>query len=213
MHEDEQEILQKDFEQEDFHFHTVFDYGEHTANEPIAGETVEWEVRHDPFSDHRAGFEIRTYRRCKRVISFHQEFDELPNPCEPVSEVSFTYNDQPDRGLRVWDTNTGELVLNINSDVAMSPEMDFTPDGKQIVVFDGDGDVTIFDAQTGDVVGEPVNNLLRGTRNPFALNPKGTSFVGANNINTIYIYSLTEDQLIYEINSTQNDPITNLIYS
>jgi len=94
LYESEQEVLQKTFKQEDFHYHTVFDYGEHTTEEPIAEETTEWDVRHDPFSDYRAGFEIRIYRRCKRVISFHQGFNELPNQCEPVSVISFAYDDQ-----------------------------------------------------------------------------------------------------------------------
>lgn len=30
-----------------------------------------WELRPDPFSSHRAGFEVRTYRRCRRVLMFH----------------------------------------------------------------------------------------------------------------------------------------------
>jgi RHS repeat-associated protein len=40
-----------------------------------------WAVRPDPFSSYRAGFEVRTYRRCRRVMMFHH-FDELAlNPC------------------------------------------------------------------------------------------------------------------------------------
>jgi RHS repeat-associated protein len=30
-----------------------------------------WAVRPDPFSAYRAGFEVRTYRRCRRVLMFH----------------------------------------------------------------------------------------------------------------------------------------------
>ena len=30
-----------------------------------------WAVRPDPFSSYRAGFEVRTYRRCRRVLMFH----------------------------------------------------------------------------------------------------------------------------------------------
>jgi RHS repeat-associated protein len=41
----------------------------------------EWERRPDPFSQYRATFEARTYRRCRRVLMFHH-FDELGNePC------------------------------------------------------------------------------------------------------------------------------------
>ena len=93
LYEDFPEILDKPFEQNDFHFQTVFDFGEHTEDEPAADEVSPWDVRHDPFSDYRAGFEIRTYRRCKRVLLFHQFENELPTACEPVSEIAFGYED------------------------------------------------------------------------------------------------------------------------
>ena len=66
---------------EEFHFETVFDYGEHDLDQPAPNEDAEWEARPDPFSDYRAGFEIRTYRRCRRVLLFHR-FPELgETPC------------------------------------------------------------------------------------------------------------------------------------
>jgi RHS repeat-associated protein len=36
-----------------------------------------WAARPDPFSSHRAGFEVRTYRRCRRVLMFHH-IPDLP---------------------------------------------------------------------------------------------------------------------------------------
>jgi RHS repeat-associated protein len=36
-----------------------------------------WAVRPDPFSSHRAGYEVRTYRRCRRVLMFHH-IPDLP---------------------------------------------------------------------------------------------------------------------------------------
>jgi RHS repeat-associated protein len=36
-----------------------------------------WTVRPDPFSSHRSGFEVRTYRRCRRVLMFHH-IPDLP---------------------------------------------------------------------------------------------------------------------------------------
>ena len=50
-------------------FEAVFDYGEH-ANDDF-NETNTWPSRMDPFSNYRSGFEIRTYRLCKRVLMFH----------------------------------------------------------------------------------------------------------------------------------------------
>ena len=94
LYENFPEILDKPFDQGDFHFQTVFDYGEHTGDEPAADEPSPWDVRPDPFSDYRAGFEVRTYRRCRRVLPFHQFENKLPTDCEPVREMAFAYDDQ-----------------------------------------------------------------------------------------------------------------------
>jgi RHS repeat-associated protein len=59
----------------------VLDYGEHDINNPQPGDNNPWLCRTDPFSEHRAGFEIRTYRLCRRVLMFHH-FTELgAQPC------------------------------------------------------------------------------------------------------------------------------------
>lgn len=42
---------------------------------PCAGRP--WPVRPDPFSSYRSSFEVRTYRRCRRVLMFHH-IPELP---------------------------------------------------------------------------------------------------------------------------------------
>ena len=59
-------------------FELVFDYGEHYALVPTPNEIPGklWEYRPDAFSSHRAGFEIRTSRLCKRVLMFHHFKDE-----------------------------------------------------------------------------------------------------------------------------------------
>jgi RHS repeat-associated protein len=63
-------------------FQLVLDYGEHDLANPIPDPTpgMSWTSRLDPFSDCKAGFEIRTYRLCRRFLVFHG-FTELPiNP-------------------------------------------------------------------------------------------------------------------------------------
>src|SRR5262249_20605690 len=57
-------------------FEAVFDYGEHDESAPSPYETRQWLCRGDAFSVYRAGFEIRTYRLCRRVLFFHT-FHEL----------------------------------------------------------------------------------------------------------------------------------------
>jgi RHS repeat-associated protein len=77
----------------DFMFELVFDYGEHI--EYSSEETKEWTCRKDAFSHYKAGFEIRTYRLCERVMMFHQ-FDELNAGARTlVRSLGFRY-DQPD---------------------------------------------------------------------------------------------------------------------
>lgn len=57
-------------------FELIFDYGEHHAQDPKPNDNGTWLSRKDPFSQYRAGFEMRTYRLCQRVLMFHT-FPEL----------------------------------------------------------------------------------------------------------------------------------------
>jgi RHS repeat-associated protein len=55
----------------DWMFEVVFDYGDHDQHAPQPEPTGPWPCRPDPFSTYRPGFEVRTYRRCHRVLMFH----------------------------------------------------------------------------------------------------------------------------------------------
>jgi RHS repeat-associated protein len=61
-------------------FETVFDYGDHDEDAPSPEVQQDWLCRYEPFSDYKAGFEIRTYRLCRRILFFHdfKELDALP---------------------------------------------------------------------------------------------------------------------------------------
>ncbi|MBS0299124.1 MAG: VCBS repeat-containing protein [Proteobacteria bacterium] len=78
-------------------FEAVFDYGEHDANVPAPGDTGIWPARSDPFSSYRAGFEVRTYRICQRVLMYHHFPDEsgVGRNCL-VRSTDFTYSDEID---------------------------------------------------------------------------------------------------------------------
>ncbi len=66
-------------------FDVVFDYGEHDAAAPTpTGEANPWQPRNDPFSTYRSGFEVRTYRLCKRVLMFHRFPAEAARDVEAV---------------------------------------------------------------------------------------------------------------------------------
>jgi hypothetical protein len=83
---------------DDFHFEVVFDYGEHDEEAPSNEESVEWPARQDAFSTCRSGFEIRTYRLCRRVLMFHR-FSELEENDAPVPllvrSTDFVYEEGP----------------------------------------------------------------------------------------------------------------------
>ncbi len=68
-----------------FHLELVLDYGEHDLLKPTVQEIPGqfWNHREDPFSTYRSGFEIRTYRRCERVLMFHHFPDELQQDGSP----------------------------------------------------------------------------------------------------------------------------------
>jgi RHS repeat-associated protein len=57
-------------------FEVVFDYGDHDPDVPQPSPDRPWPCRTDAFSSYRAGFEVRTYRLCRRALLFHHFPDE-----------------------------------------------------------------------------------------------------------------------------------------
>jgi RHS repeat-associated protein len=87
-------------------FEVVFDYGEHTTNAP--DEAVSWPCRPDAFSSYRSGFEIRTYRLCRRVLMFHRMAELGETPCL-VRSTDLTYAKNPVFTQLIAATHTGYL--------------------------------------------------------------------------------------------------------
>ena len=102
-------------------FEVVFDYGEgHYAEtapdaegrifaqgriDPSPG--AHWPVRQDSFSSYRAGFEVRTYRLCQRVLMFHHFPDELGTPDYLVCSTDFAYDPGPIASFITQTTRSG----------------------------------------------------------------------------------------------------------
>ncbi len=80
-----------------WHFEVVFDYSEHDPNAPTPNDAGSWPARSDPLSSNRAGFEVRTYRICQRVLMFHHFPGEagIERNCL-VRSTDFTYSDEVD---------------------------------------------------------------------------------------------------------------------
>lgn len=80
----------------DWMFTVLFDYGEHNLHSPTKAEDNPWPVRADPFSVGTAGFEVRTYRLCRRILMFHH----FPSKFHGVQDAlvwstTLTYDESP----------------------------------------------------------------------------------------------------------------------
>lgn len=73
-------------------FSVVFDYGEHDSENPTLAETQPWPCRVDPFSRYLPGFEVRTYRLCRRILMFHH-FAELGKQDFLVTSTNLSYHE------------------------------------------------------------------------------------------------------------------------
>jgi len=102
-------LIQPNLDEAEWMFEVVFDYNEGRYEElplnPALSEpeqhrfvrasltpALPWIPRPDPFSVHRSGFEVRTYRRCHRVLMFHR-FPELGAEACLVRSTQFEYAD------------------------------------------------------------------------------------------------------------------------
>lgn len=63
-----------------WYFEVIFNYGEDDSTYPINvnNSNINWSQRQDSFSNFRYGFEIRTYRLCRKVLMYHH-FEGLNN--------------------------------------------------------------------------------------------------------------------------------------
>jgi RHS repeat-associated protein len=106
-------------------FEVVFDYGEghyqalttpiddpQFVSAKLPAPTGAWPVRADPFSSYRAGFEVRTYRLCRRVLMFHHFPNELGTADYLVRSTDFTYNETPIGSFISSITQSGHVWQN-----------------------------------------------------------------------------------------------------
>ena len=120
---DWKEIYETTGPTDNFFFQAILDYGEHTDGTPK--EDVKWPARPDSFSDYRAGFEVRTYRQCQRILIFHcfteDEFWQNKNDYLVdylVRSMSFTYKHETDDPGKLLElsylaniTQTGHVLM------------------------------------------------------------------------------------------------------
>jgi RHS repeat-associated protein len=166
--------LQPKFADTEWLFEVVFDYGEgHLtaggADRVHAGVdgTEAWPVRADPFSTYRAGFEVRTYRLCRRVLMFHHMPDELGIDDYLVRATRFDYDQSPIGSFLTSVTQSGYVARPAGlflqrslpaveleySKAVLSQDVhdldDLPPDGYRWADLDGEGAAGRIAEQTG----------------------------------------------------------------
>jgi RHS repeat-associated protein len=109
-------------QRKDWLFEVVFDYGEHRTylkdksinrTDPSFATVDPWPDRDDPFSSYRAGFEVRTYRLCRRVLMFHHFPDELDDVEDYlVRSTDLTYQQSPIASFITKIEQTGYVRKN-----------------------------------------------------------------------------------------------------
>jgi RHS repeat-associated protein len=86
----------------DWLFEVRFDYGELDTANPTGTPEQPWLYRPDAFSSYRSGFEVRTCRRCERVLMLHHIPDQDATADRPfqkgyegvVRSTEFVYDDE-----------------------------------------------------------------------------------------------------------------------
>lgn len=94
----------------DWMFEVVFDYGDHDPAFPTTEDRNTWPCRQDTFSTYRSGFEIRTYRLCRRILMFHHFLKELGTQDYLVSSLDIGYDENPIASMATSFTRYGYVM-------------------------------------------------------------------------------------------------------
>lgn len=82
-------------------FELVFDYGDHDPANPRPTADRLWSTRPDPFSTCTPGFELRTYRLCRRILLFHR-FTEIGPGARLAGFYELQHDLKPDGSTLTW---------------------------------------------------------------------------------------------------------------
>jgi len=115
----------------DWKFEVVFDYGEHDPDDPTPEEATPWPVRADPHSAFRAGFDVRCYRLCRRVLMFHA-FAELGSEPLLVRSTELAYAEDPKITTLTTVTGRGWQRVDGAWTTATTPPLELAYSAQQI---------------------------------------------------------------------------------
>ncbi|KAI1112286.1 65kDa B protein-domain-containing protein [Nemania sp. NC0429] len=101
----------------DYLFEVILDYGEHDSKNPSAQEASPWLARADVVSTYHAGFEVRTYRLCHRLLLFHHFPNESTSQVSLVSSADLEYREMPSGSELVSVTQNGHRGISGTGEV------------------------------------------------------------------------------------------------
>jgi RHS repeat-associated protein len=107
-------------------FEIVFDYGQFAARPYMDSSPAlnsHWTQRADPFSVYSSGFELRTYRLCRRLM-IYRHFDELRTPDSLTGIFEMIYDEKASGTLLKSVLFTGvrrDLVTGAYSEKSLPP--------------------------------------------------------------------------------------------
>ncbi|MCK4527651.1 VCBS repeat-containing protein [candidate division WOR-3 bacterium] len=142
-----------------------------------------WPVREDRFSSYRAGFEIRTLRRCERVLMLHHFKEGELTDAPLVKSTNFNYSQDPWAGISllegvtVWgyrkdSQNPGHYLARDMPPVTFKYSQ-FEPDKQRYRSVTADGDdlppLALNDPNTTlmDIFGDGLPDIVQSTESGF----------------------------------------------
>lgn len=150
------------YEENKWLFELVFDYGEHQSSKhdiPTYEALQSWPHRPDVFSSFRSGFDIRTYRLCRRILMFHHFEKGLEEKNYLVRSTDLRYQEHPIATKLMGVTHTSyryKAEAAGGYETAFMPEVSFSYSGLPL-----DDDLPA-DFVVEEVAPEYLDNLPQG---------------------------------------------------
>ncbi|KJK75419.1 hypothetical protein H634G_09437 [Metarhizium anisopliae BRIP 53293] len=136
-------------------FEVVIDYGDHDFDRPTPTSQNPWLCRNDPFSVYRAGFEVRHYRLCQRVLTSKLSLQSFGNLPTGLGSDKYHWVDLDGEGIacvlteqgNTWfyKRNFGDAELGPLETVAQKPSSMPLNGKSQLLDLGGNGQLSLVD--------------------------------------------------------------------
>jgi WD40 repeat protein len=129
----------------------------------------------------------------KEVFTTPKSLDLPPKPADPVGQLALAADGRllagpgRDNAVCVWDTTTGEKILNGTGHLFYVAGLDFSPDGKRLASAGGEGAVKVWDLEARREIrqfrghGSAVNGV--------AFSPDGKQIASASTDRTVKVWN------------------------